>query len=167
MTNNITVNMENLSDNERETLLSLIEKANSPVVSPFEKAPNDKVFFFIDKYGDVAEDIEEGDYDTECLRAVGNYCTDEELLQHRSLREVLNRLLWVYSMENRGNKISWEDDALIDKWYIYKDADGIGTEYLFTTKIDGVVFFASKAIADNAIEEVVKPFIKKHPDFVW
>ena len=34
-------------------------------------------------------------------------------------------------------------------------------------KAEGVVYFPSYEIAERALEEIVKPFIKEHPEFVW
>lgn len=171
MANNIIVNMENLSDSERKTLLALIEKANAPkATSPFEEAPNNEVFFFIDKYGDVSEDIEEGDYDTECLRAVGNYCTDEDLLERRAEREALNRLLWVYSMEHGGQDIKWTNST-IAKWSLwFYTPNKINTDYICrNAPIDPFrVYFITKEVAENAIKEIVEPFMRAHPEFtMW
>lgn len=45
--NNISVNLNNLSDEERQTLISLIEKANKPK-SKVWKPEKNETFFFID-----------------------------------------------------------------------------------------------------------------------
>lgn len=157
MANNITVNMENLSDKERETLLSLIEKANTPVTSPFDKVADGETYFFINGYGDTEMGVEEEDYGSECLRAVGNYCTDEDLLGLRAERETLNRLLWEFSIENER-----QDPRLRRDWAI--EYDGFGwSAYRHYDTVFGAVKFSTQELAKRAILEVIFPFVNKHP----
>lgn len=170
MANNITVNMENLSDKERETLLSLIEKANAPSTSPFDKVADGETYFFINGYGDTEMGVEEEDYGSECLRAVGNYCTDEKLLERRVEREILNRLLWVYSMEHGGKDIKWTDST-IAKWYLWFYAPNkVYSDCLCrNAPIDPFTpYFITKEVAENAIKEVVAPFVRECQQFtMW
>ena len=34
-------------------------------------------------------------------------------------------------------------------------------------KFNGCIYFYSKSIAQKAIEEIIRPFMKEHPDFIW
>ena len=99
---------------------------------------------------------------------IANYCTDKELLQQQAYRETLNRLLWRYSMEHDGNKIDW-NDRIRTKFSIRYDFDDkiftVGAHFNF--RQFGTVFFYTKEIAENAIEEIVQPFMGEHPDFKW
>lgn len=95
-----------------------------------------------------------------------NYCTNLEVMEHRALHETLNRLLWRFSMEHDGEKIDWKNYSQ-QKHYIrinsYLECD-IGIDIFSHI---GSVYFYTKDIAEQAIEEIVKPFIAKHPEFKW
>ena len=69
-------------------------------------------------------------------------------------------------MQNGGDEIDWENRKQY-KYYIYYnhisnkydiDYDGFGQDF-------GVVYFTSREVVQRAIEEIVKPFCEKHPDF--
>lgn len=111
-------------------------------------------------YTDATDVFDDGVY------SVANYCTDEELMNQRALHETLNRLLWRYSMAHDGDKIDWSDRG-IKKWYICDVDNKIILSYFYQQRVDGVIYFHTKGIALTAIEEIVKPFIEEHPDFVW
>ena len=74
-------------------------------------------------------------------------------------------------MQNDGDKIDWDpvSDHCKDKYCIAYNHYNQRYETFEMThcKPDGTVFFYSKAIALRAIEEIVFPFMKEHPDFVW
>lgn len=96
---------------------------------------------------------------------VANYCTDRKMLQQQAYRETLNRLLWRYSMEHKGNEIEWGNDKQkYQIWYCHKDKDFRVTSYMCTQFI-GSVYFTKKEIAQNAIKEIIEPFMAEHPDF--
>lgn len=96
---------------------------------------------------------------------VANYCTNEEPLLHQAYRETLNRLLWRFSMEHDGDKIDWSNVS--NKYCIYYVHDN--NEWTIESnqycRNIGAVYFYSLQIAQQAIEEIVKPFMKECPDF--
>lgn len=140
-----------------------------PKVSPFERVKEGDIYYFIDHFNGVSEVHESKDpLDDRAFRN-GNYCTDKSLMEQRTLHEILNRLLWRYSMEHDGDKICWNDDyttnsqkAFIYYNHVYKRFD---VETRWDYQFFGNVWFNTIEIALNAIEEIVKPFIKSHPNF--
>lgn len=135
--------------------------------SPFSRAEKREKYYSIRLNGNVDIFTEEKcDIDDQIFE-IANYCTDKYLLQQQAYRETLNRLLWRYSMEHDGDKIDWECDE--EKYNIYYDSElqkCYVADYM-SWKTIGVVHFHTKEIAENAIEEIVKPFIAEHPDFRW
>ena len=124
-------------------------------------------YWYIGSGGGVCEDANTNADLDEKRHAVGNYCTDASLLNQRAMHETLNRLLWRYSEEHGGDSSKW---------------DGRGHYYICLSKmnrnefeaysndnfcIQGVVYFRDPETAVAAIEEIVKPFLAAHPDFVW
>ena len=125
-----------------------------------------KRYYWVDKVGDVSTYIDDGVTTDNALYAVANYCRDEEMMKQRALHETLNRLLWRYS-ETHGGDNSW---ATTDNYhhFIYMGVvNGLNVMNSIGAKAQGVVYFKDAAAAQAAIEEVVRPFLTEHPEFVW
>lgn len=165
MENYIVINGKkaDLTPEQLEALGIEVEKK-----SPFERA--DK-FYRIDSCDKVCETIDVGSVNdvkihySNNLFNVANYCTDKDLLQQQAYRETLNRLLWRFSMEHDGGNLEWSLN--LRKYYIYynhKEEDwNISLNEIYQSI--GTVYFASEEIADQAIEEIIEPFMAAHPDF--
>ena len=152
-----------LTDEQLAQLGIVTEKKN-----PFARTKCNEYFYTIDPAGEVSRIVE---YNTESgkqLFECANYCTDEGIMKQRALHETLNRLLWRYSMEHDGNKIDWRDMHQ-EKFYIRIVGESkYDWDYVVADEaIPGIVFFYSENIAANAIKEIIEPFMKAHPDFVW
>lgn len=167
MTNYICINGKKAELTEEQLKALGIEL---PKASPFNRADENECAYYIEYYGEVREIIESTVENYTCseLHDVANYCTDKSIMEQRALHETLNRLLWRYSMEHDGDKINW-DDPNSTKWFIYYNHN-LGCfcahnkwdyEYL------GTVPFRMMETAEAAITEIVKPFMKAHPEFKW
>lgn len=128
------------------------------------------IYYIINQYGQVCECMCDEDSIDESRYNIANYCTDENLMQQRALKETLNRLLWRFSMENGGERIDWNDNNhKIYKYKISLEAGGDDFEVGLNSyyKEQGTEYFISEEIAQRAIDEIVKPFMQEHPEFVW
>lgn len=134
--------------------------------NPFKKVEN-KNYYAISSYGDVIclhDDYTH--YTHNANYKAANYCTDKNLMRQRAWHETLSRLLWRYSMKHDGDKIDWKNN----EWKYYIAFDNCRNEYTvdcYKTLNNGNTYFYSKDIAQNAIKEIVEPFMAEHPDFVW
>lgn len=140
-----------------------IEIKNS---NPFERAAIGEEYWVVTDEGYALRLNEENDTEDNKLYAVGNYCTDKAIMEQRALHEVLNRLLWRYSMEHNGDKIDWHNDNT-PKCYVFYDHYGKSWNCSNTycaNRINCVHFYDAQT-ARNAIEEIIKPFIEEHPEF--
>lgn len=134
-------------------------------INPFERVEEDKSYFFITGTGEIQMSI---DADVTVNRGhlnAANYCTDREMMQQRAYAETLNRLLWRYSMEHNGREIDWSNTD--DKYRICYDFDDnrcriYANSYTCTF---GTPYFRTMETAENAIKEIVEPFMAEHPDF--
>lgn len=148
-----------LTAEQIETLVGKKEK------DPFERAEHNCAYCFIDTDGKVEwEDDVNTSYDVERYEA-GNYCTDKELFDQRALHKVLDDLLFRYSMQHGGR-----DGEERLKWMISYNGDinpyfGTRCQHNFSTL--GTARFINEEAAKAAIEEIVKPFMEKHPEFRW
>ena len=124
-------------------------------------------YFYITPQGYVTNDFESnGCLTSDCRYKVGNYCTDENFMKQRALYETLDRLLWRFSMQNDGDKIDWDNDCR--KYSIYYDysVNKFIVEYYMHVKKQETYFY-SRETAQRAIDEIIIPFMKEHPEFVW
>lgn len=129
---------------------------------PFARVKR-KPYFLINGVGKVCT-LSEGATNTDDeLYSIANYCHDRGMIEQRALHETLSRLLWRYSETHKEPKTS----PLLYHLYIRRE-DGEVSFFSFdgrSVPIDGS--FCSRATAEAAIEEVVKPFMAAHPELVW
>ena len=137
-----------------------------PKANPFERTEKYTTYYSIDTAGVVRDCNERNDGVDNMFYSIGNYCTDKSLMEQRALHETLNRLLWRYSMEHDGDKIDWENTNQC-KYYIAFDhvSEKCYVDGMYTDSVVGTVCFNTCDITQNAIEKIVKPFMKAHPDF--
>lgn len=155
---------------EYELSAELVEKIKAEVTAQ-EKAENpfernvDELYYFIVACGVVGEFIDTKSGTDNALYSAGNYCRDKAIMEQRALHEMLNRRLWRYS-ETHGGDAPWDGSQA--HFYICWEMD---SEFCTCTmcrhKDQGTVYFRKVETAQAAIEEVVKPFMAAHPEFVW
>ena len=133
-----------------------------PKTNPFTKSHKGKQYWRICTDGNVRDFTDNNDIVANDLYLVANYCTDKAIMEQRALHETLNRLLWRYSMEHEG-------DITIEnlKYTVRYHANERWSVGSITPVHFGTVFFASREIAQNAIKEIIEPFMAAHPDFKW
>lgn len=116
-------------------------------------------YSYINSYSTVSNTVDEHTSFDNLLYDSANYCTDEIIMKKRAVDEVLNRLLWRFSMEN-----CWDDSLFYDdekfKYYIYYDYtyNKYKVEYCRCTRGIGGVYYISRDIAAMAINTIIKPF---------
>lgn len=140
------------------------EKAKGDLKSPFEREEDD-TYYFITASGNVSYDTDDKLSTDDDKYNVANYCRDRGMMEQRALHETLNRLLWRYS-ETHGGDAPWDGSQA--HFYIYWEIDPkFCTCMTYRYKEQGTVYFREVATAQAAIDEVVKPFMAAHPEFVW
>lgn len=148
-----------------------------PKANPFDRVVNHTTndfysYYFINSTGTVDDTVDHGFQNgngTDDLRyRTANYCTDKTILEQRALHETLNRLLWRYSMEHYGDKIDWKNGGQT-KYFIYYNhsTNIVSFDYCAVLQRFETVYFITADIAQKAIKEIVKPFMKAHPEFKW
>ena len=95
-----------------------------------------------------------------------NYFNDEDFANQLLLHELLNRKLLKYAWDNNAEDCEW--DGTETHYYIYYEAKSHEFDITETYVIrSNNIYFSKWEIAKQAIEDVVKPFMAKHPEFVW
>lgn len=136
--------------------------------SPFSRVEEGRHYYRIDTKGNVCIEEDLKSHMDNRLHNVANYCTDKDLLQQQAYREILNRLLWRYSMEHDGDKIEYDNENK-KKHHIYHDTlnNTWFVDHMYSCYPMGGISFFTREIAENAIKEIVEPFMAEHPDFQW
>jgi hypothetical protein len=132
-----------------------------PKKSPFERVEKDKCLYYITNRGVVEYGVEKKDFYCSGLYNAANYCTDKSLMEQRALHETLSRRLWRYSMEHGGDKIH------LNHCWGLGYSNRVFEAYELWGHVFGECVFYSKEIANNAIKEIIEPFMKAHPEFKW
>lgn len=167
---NLTIDLDNLSQEEKEHFFKLVEKSKKPF-NPFERAKQGKGYIYINDEGFPTRAEEKGIERDNWRFLHHNYYSNEEFVGHQALRELLNRKLIKFSYENGGADIKCPPEGYTICVEYSKNTDEnsdklkIGVNYSMTDILTPV--FVSGEIAERAIDEVVKPFLKEHPDFKW
>ena len=137
------------------------------IKSPFSRVNDCEYYYVVGFDGKVGRTREmRMNMDNRCFE-VANYCTDREIMEQRALQETLNRLLWRYSMEHKGNDETDWNNTQKKQYFIYYDKANSTwfVDYTYATLIIGSVGFCSSEIAESAIKEIIEPFMAEHPDF--
>lgn len=127
------------------------------------------IVYFVDRFGNIGyfEYSEEYSEDVELLKS-GKICKDKKLMEQKALHQNLNDLLCKFTLENGWSDDLWECEVT-EKWsirYEYTDKRFYAV-WGITGRSLNVIYFISKEIAQRAIDEIVKPYMKEHPEFVW
>ena len=128
----------------------------------FERVTDGGPYYFISCYGDIDADSREDDR----LFDNVNYFNDEYFANQVALHQLLYRKLLKFAYENDCEDREW--GTKYEHWRIYYDTDSdkFDIDVNDAFKYQGV-YFSTREGAERAIEEVVKPFMKEHPEFVW
>ena len=113
------------------------------------------------EYPDVSDSGDIGAYNA------ANYFNDKHFAEQVALHQLLYRKLLKFSYDNDCEDMAdWKGDNT--HWAIRYGAD-YGTffvDFQIHCKTQDV-YFSSEEGAKRAIEEVVEPFMKEHPEFKW
>lgn len=135
--------------------------------NPFERACKGKGYFYIGRFDDPCEFIEFDTVIDRDLSVAANYFNDEAFAKQVALHQLLYRKLLKFSYDNECGDEEWNGNnmhAYIIYSFMNKDYD---IRWTCDDKKQGTVYFKSTAWATAALNEVVMPFVKEHPEFVW
>ena len=149
---------------EQLKTLGIVTKKN-----PFERAnPNaDDKYYYIRVSGDVAGYRDVNDNADRLLYEASNYFNDKSFAEQVALHQLLYRKLLKFAYDN-GFEDTAEWNGGNEHWAIrYNSYRNEFRLYYQDGYKAHEVYFSSEEGAERAIKEVVKPFMKEHPEFVW
>ena len=135
--------------------------------NPFDRVAINQDYHLINKFNRIDEYTEADDCTDSALFDVCNYFNDTEFAKQVALHQLLYRKLLKFSYDNECEDTE-EWDGNHEHWAIrYNSYRNEFRLYYQDGYKAHEVYFSSEEGAKRAIEEVVKPFMKEHPDFVW
>ena len=160
MENNITVNMENLSEEEREQLMKIIKKSNGSKRKVWKPECN-KNYWIINGFRVVNSSWDNDNVDYRRYEIGNCFKTEKEAkfaLEKLKVEAELRR----FAEENNECEIDWTDRKQ-NKWLIcYNyDSKNIDTGYDDTLRTH-YIYFSSKEIAKQAIKHIGEERLKKY-----
>lgn len=160
MENNITVNMENLSEEEREQLMKIIKMSNGCKRKVWKPECN-KNYWVINGFSVVNSSWDNDNVDYRRYE-IGNCFKTEKDAEFALEKLKVEAELRRFAEENNECEIDWTDMEQ-NKWLIcYNyDSKNIDTGYDNTLRTH-YIYFSSKKIAKQAVEYVGEERLKKY-----
>lgn len=158
----INVNLLNLSEEEREQLMSLIKKANQNNKKRW-RGEEDDHYYFISDCGEILCDYEEK-FDGDSYRyQSGNYFKTEEEAEFELNRRLVYQELKDYALEHNEGEIDWKNSEQ-EKWVLSYDNQikFLGCYIRSVLSDIGQIYFSSRKIAQEAVEAIGKDRIEKY-----
>lgn len=166
MENYIVINGKKTELTE-EQLIQLGIKTEKKRNNPF----NNKVefgtkYYYIDSVSGIEKTpFDDDEIDGDFVDVVNSF-NDKDFANQLYLHELLSRKLLKYAWDNEAEDYEWNDKS--EHYYIYFDYPS--NKFIVTSSTRRKIFcvyFSSEKIAKQAIVDVIKPFMKEHPEFVW
>lgn len=135
--------------------------------NPFDRVECEEEYFRIAN-GQVLSSYELNSNANSAHLSILNYFNDKDFANQLALHEFLNRKLLKYAWDNNAEDCEW--DGKNSHWHIEKLIATNGT--VFSAVEDEhykccTPYFSKREIVEQAIEDVVIPFMAEHPEFVW
>ena len=139
------------------------KKRNNPFNSKLERG--DKYYYIRDD-GIIGEDNYAECFEDDEYIDIVNCFSDKDFANQVYLHELLNRKLLKYAWDNEAEDCEWKGNNL--HYYIFYDKN----RCVFSIDVNSCiqsqnVYFSKKDVARQAIKDVIEPFMKEHPEFVW
>lgn len=141
--------------------------------NPFTRHPF-KLYWYINAKNVITGQPECEDYFDDSIYEVTNYFNDYKFAEQVALHQLLYRKLLKYSYDNNAEDVEWNSanstsDSGNKHYFIYQDTSTgeLNVCDVVISKRFVDVYFSKYDIACKAIEDVVEPFMKEHPEFVW
>lgn len=144
------------------TCTSKCKNENKNPFNDRSKKVND-CFYYITSDGVRLDD--DDDYNAKMI-TVANSFNDEAFANQLCLHELLNRKLLKYAWDNEAEDCEWDNNK--SHYYICLNKKNSSFGIALNTQIkEQKIYFSKREVAKQAIKDVVKPFMKEHPEFVW
>lgn len=140
------------------------KKRNNPFNSEFKKFK--EKYYFTNIVDGVSSTLFDDKFDENFIAAANSF-NDKDFANQVYLHELLNRKLLKYAYDtNTINRSEWNGNN--EHFAITKNNSGFYDVLVWRLeKMINTVYFCSEEAAQDAINKVIKPFKKEHPEFIW
>ena len=134
--------------------------------NPFKRVAAEEYYYCesvkgIERFQDRRDSFDNNAY------SKSNYFNVKEFAKQIALHQLLYRKLLRFAYDN-GFEDTAKWDGVNPHWHIiYNKVNNVFITMKKLASKDFTVYFSSEEGADHAIHEVVEPFMKEHPEFVW
>lgn len=160
--NQITVNMQNLTNEEREQLLKLVKKSNETLKKRW-RAKYNEVYYIIN-YRNNIDTRNDLNYKADnALYELGNYFKTKEEAEFELQKRLVYQELKDYALAHNENDVDWTNVNQL-KWGIFYDNQSkcLDYDYWCTRCYIGQIHFYSEETAREAVKAVGEDRIKKY-----
>ena len=161
MDNTITVNMENLTEEERNQLISLVKKSNKPKSKKRWRANCCEDYYTIFADGNIAPQYENNHTADNFRYNTGNYFQTTEEAKFEREKRLVYQELKDYALEHNENELDWNDTKQY-KYYLFYSYGCISIGSNSIAMYLGQIYFTSREIAKNAVSSIGEDRIKKY-----
>lgn len=135
--------------------------------NPFERLAKYSNYYRVTDANQVDDYVETFDGTDNRLYDVANYFNDKEFAEQVALHQLLYRKLLKFAWDNGyEDTAKWNDVNL--HWCINYDNNRKKFDITWHDLVQySHVYFSTREGASHAIKEIVEPFVKEHPEFVW
>ena len=135
--------------------------------NPFEEVNRFEDYYFVEKNNEVHAYMKTDSSVDNQMYTSANYFNDKAFAEQVALHQLLYRKLLKFAYDN-GFEDTAEWNGGNEHWAIrYNSYRNEFRLYYQDGYKAHEVYFSSEEGAKRAIEEVVEPFMKEHPEFVW
>lgn len=134
--------------------------------NPFERVAKDDAYYTVLSSGSVGRMEDYLDCQDDSQYDAVNYFNDEAFAEQVALHQLLYRKLLKFAYNNECEDKEW--NGTNDHWLIlyYPLNDDFVIANVQCVK-EYTVYFSTEEGASRAINEVIRLFMKEHPEFVW
>lgn len=161
MNNTITINIENLTQEEREQLISLAEKGNKVNPKKRWRAERYETYYWIDTDVRIFKSNECGRESDNFCYQTHNYFKTKEDAEFARKRILVYQELKDYALKYNESEFDWNNREQY-KYYIFCNNKEILIGNDNTVMDLGQIYFTSREIARNAINFIGEDRIKKY-----
>ena len=164
--NYIVINGKKIELTE-EQLKALGIKVETKRKNPFKDVDRFEDYYFVEKNNEVHAYMKTDSSVDNQMYTSANYFNDKAFANQVALHQLLYRKLLKFAYDN-GFEDTSEWDGCNKHWVIrYDEKNNKFALHWQNIYKSQEVCFSSEGDARRAIKEVVEPFMKEHPEFVW
>lgn len=135
--------------------------------NPFERVELDSTYYYIASNDVIGTYTNRNDSMDNEMYDISNYFNDEAFAKQVALHQLLYRKLLKFAYDNECEDNQTWNNVNCHYYIRYNiNEDRFYTDATVAFKHNDV-WFCSRDSATRAIEEIIKPFMKEHPEFVW